>query len=226
MATEKAQMDLLMQKEEADRKVSSLVAKLRAQRMSLEIAKEGLAEMSTEYSELQGLCYEMSHELQDSRCSSYTSQRTWDQSQSLGDTGGEESSQGSRRSAAGTEMGSKGNSGDASKLVSRIRKLEAELVVSQTRSDRIAGLEDEMEAYTAMQDEKIQEMQYQVRDLHSKLEAERQRNEQLAQQHAQLWSSISVERSDLKSSMQRNSQASDRFPGHGVEIFSRQGEPC
>jgi phage shock protein A len=177
MATEKAQMDLDISHAESDRKIAALVAKLRAQRMNLEQTKDGLGDITSEISELQTIFHELSQQMfsGDAQYSSaHASQRVYD----LGDTGGEGSSQGSRRSAAGTVEGE-----DCSKLYManvRIRKLEAELVLSHERCGRIAGLEDEMEAYTTMQDEKIREMQDQIRDLHSKLDAERQRNEQLA----------------------------------------------
>jgi hypothetical protein len=210
MATEKAQMDLIMQKAETDRKVASLVEKMRVQRRGLEFAKEELASMTAEFSQMQGLCYELSHGMFfiDSRFPVYTSQRRSDQLQKPGDSIGEVSSQSSWRSAAGTVLGSDGES-EPFKLLSaqsRIRRLEAELAISQTRSERIAGLEDEMEAYTAIQDEKIQEMQFQIRDLHNKLEAERHRNEELAQQHTELWSSIAGAEKGLPASISRSSR--------------------
>jgi len=224
-------MDMMMQKSESERKISSLVEKLRGQRMGLEMAKEGLAEMNTELMDVQSLCFELSHAIaySESRCSSsFTSQRACEQSQGLGDTGGEASSQGSRRSAAGTVC--EGGEIESSKLHSantRIRKLEVELAVSQERSQRIAGLEDEMEMYTSMQDEKIQEMQVQIRDLHFKLEAERQRNEELAHQHlhhhSHIYSSLAVEKANSHSPGDSLhgigvSQSSDctRLPGHDL----------
>ena len=203
-------MDLIMQKAETDRKVASLVEKMRVQRRGLEVAKEELASMNAEFSQMQSLCYELSHGMFfiDSRFPVYTSHRTSDQLQKPGDSIGEVSSQSSWRSAAGTVLGSDGES-EPFKLLSahsRIRRLEAELAISQTRSERIAGLEDEMEAYTAIQDEKIQEMQFQIRDLHNKLEAERHRNEELAQQHTELWSSIAGAEKGLPASISRSSR--------------------
>ena len=220
-----------MQKSESERKISSLVEKLRGQRMGLKMAKEGLAEMNTELMDVQSLCFELSHAISysESRCSSsFTSQRACEQLQGLGDTCGEASSQGSRRSAAGTVC--EGGEIESSKLHSantRIRKLEVELAVSQERSQRIAGLEDEMEMYTSMQDEKIQEMQVQIRDLHFKLEAERQRNEQLAHQHSHhhshIYSSLAVGKANshsVGSSLHGIgvSQSNDctRLPGHDL----------
>ena len=222
MATEKAQLDLMMQRAEHDRKVSSLVDKLRVQRRCLDIAKDGLSELDSEILELQHLCCELSQglNLSDSRCSSHTSQRIFDPSQSHGDTGGEASSQGSRRSAAGTVLGSEGADTDSQKLYSahmKIRKLETELTVSQERSERIAGLEDEMEAYTSMQDEKIRQMQCQICDLMNNLEAERQRNEVLAHKQTHLCSPIGV---DIAQSSQWPFLLNDKLSVNDTDIQS------
>jgi len=185
MASEKAQIDLVMQKAEMERKVSVLVDKLRAQRFGLEVAKECLSEMNIEFSEVHNIVHEISQSMAFSDCG---------RSQSLGDTG-EASSRGSRRSAAGTVESTEGDSAKLQSAYMRIRKLEAELAVAQERSDRILGLENEMEMYTSMQDLKIHEMQCQIRDLHTKLVAERQRNEELVS----TVSSIVIERVDQKS---------------------------
>ncbi len=185
MATEKAQMDVAMQKAEMERKVSMLVEKLRSQRFGLEVAKESLSGMSMEFSEVHTIVDEISESMAFSDCG---------RSQSLCDTG-EASSRCSRRSAAGTVENSEGDTTKLQSAYMRIRKLEAELVVSQERSDRILGLENEMEMYTSMQDLKIQEMQCQIRDLHTKLVAERQRNEELVS----TVSSIVIERVDQNS---------------------------
>ena len=209
MATDKAQMDIMMLQEEHDRKVGLLVDKLRLQRLCLEITKDGLAEIRSDLPELQAVCCDLSHALQSGDAGpNHASQRLFDLSQSLGDTGGESSSQGSRRSAAGTVMSSEGAEADSHKLYAaqqKIRKLEAELAVSQERSKRIAGLEDEMEAYTTIQDHKIQDMQYQICDLMSKLEAERKRYDELAKQHSKHWSLGTVQKTDLPHSMQTRS---------------------
>ena len=181
MATEKAHMDVVMQKAETERKISLLVEKLRAQRMGLEIAKEGLAEMNLEFSQVRDICEDLSQALCQSDCTrtSFASGRTSERLQILGDTGGEASSRGSRRSAAGTVENGDAESSKLHSAYMKIRKLEAELTISQERSDRITGLENEMEMYTSMQDAKIQEMQIQIHELHAKLQEERKRNEEL-----------------------------------------------
>lgn len=197
MATEKAHMDVVMQRGESERKIALLVDKLRAQRMSLEVAKECLAEMNMEVAEVREICEDLS--------------------QSLGDTGGEASSRGSRRSAAGTVENGDAECNKLQTACMRIRKLEAELTISQGRSERIAGLENEMEMYTSMQDSKIQEMQGQIRELHVKLQEERQRNEELAS----TFPSIDIEGGDLKSacrSLIMPAQSSEPLPGHNLDV--------
>jgi hypothetical protein len=180
--------------------VGLLIDKLRLQRLCLEITKDAVAEIICDLPLLQSVCSELSHSLQSGdAASNFASQRMYDLSQSLGDAGGVGSSQGSMRSAAGTVVCSEGAEAESHKLFAaqqKIRKLESELSVSQDRSKRIAGLEDEMEAYMSIQDHKIQSMQYQICDLMSKLEAERKRNEVLCNKQSPRGPSVTVEKGD------------------------------
>lgn len=206
MATDKAQMDVMMLQEAHERKVGLLIDKLRLQRLCLEITKDAVAEIICDLPLLQSVCSELSHSLQSGdAASNFASQRMYDLSQSLGDAGGVGSSQGSMRSVAGTVVCSEGAEAESHKLFlaqQKIRKLESELAVSQDRSKRIAGLEDEMEAYMSIQDHKIQSMQYQICDLMSKLEAERKRNEALCNKQSPRGTSVTVEKGEKSHIMQ------------------------
>ena len=60
-AKEKAHQDLVKNKTENDRKVSSLVEKLRSQRMLLEMAKDGIEDLNAECLEVNARFSELSH---------------------------------------------------------------------------------------------------------------------------------------------------------------------
>ena len=176
-AKEKAHQDLVKNKTENDRKVSSLVEKLRSQRMLLEMAKDGIEDLNAECLEVNARFSELSHFMhcKDGQpASAYASQQVPDHAgrRSVQDT----VLQINRPSAAA------GLEGDGSPLHAahaQIRKLEAELAFSKERSQRIAGLECEIEAYNSTQDEQIRGMQRQITQLQEKLEAEHQRYQQL-----------------------------------------------